>query len=225
MADPNVIGMSNEEVGVYIKLICLMWNTEECSLKNDCDFLAKITHSNKEVIRSLLPCFKVVNSTLRHKRLDQERFKQDEYRKKCSKAGKKGMKKRWEAAKTLEPYKVVITKDNSSSSTSSSNNISTNVDMSEAPKPKIKSKEIDNMLTALKQTIGIEAFVDSRIERNMAKHCLGLLNKIGKDEFRRRLDHLLSDSFHSQNCNKIKYVYNNIKGFKEPASNPNNYVA
>ena len=40
--------------------------------------------------------------------------------------------------------------------------------------------------------------------------------KIGKEEFARRLKVLLEDSFHAKNCNKIKYVYNNIKGFKEP---------
>jgi len=76
--------------------------------------------------------------------------------------------------------------------------------------------EINKMLIALKDKIGISAFVDSAIERNMAKHCVGLLEKIGKDEFVRRLDFLLSDTFHQKNCNKIKYVYNNIKGFIEP---------
>jgi len=79
--------------------------------------------------------------------------------------------------------------------------------------------EINKMLVALKIKIGIDAFVDSSIERNMARHCVSLMGKIGKDEFVRRLDKLLSDSFHSKNCNKIKYVYNNIKGFIEPKGN------
>lgn len=78
------------------------------------------------------------------------------------------------------------------------------------------NKEINKMLEALKTKIGITAFVDSAIERNMAKHCIGLLSKIGKDEFVRRLDGLLADSFHQKNCNKIKYIYNNIKGWIEP---------
>jgi DNA-binding Lrp family transcriptional regulator len=89
--------------------------------------------------------------------------------------------------------------------------------LSEARKSgKGRKKEIDNMLIALKGVIGIEAFVDSSIERNMARHCNGLMEKIGRKEFRRRLEFLLADNFHSKNCNRIKYIYNNIKGFKEP---------
>jgi len=84
------------------------------------------------------------------------------------------------------------------------------------PRPDLRDPDINNMLLALKAKIGISAFVDSAIERNMAKHCIGLMGKIGKDEFVRRLDSLLSDSFCAKNCNKIKYVYNNIKGFIEP---------
>lgn len=79
-----------------------------------------------------------------------------------------------------------------------------------------RNKDIDLMLTALKQTINIEAFVDSAIERNMAKHCLSLIEKIGSEEFKRRLEGLLEDDFQSKNCNKIRYVYNNIKGWKDP---------
>jgi len=77
-------------------------------------------------------------------------------------------------------------------------------------------ENITLLIVALKSAIGIVAFVDSRIERNMARHCLSLIRKIGKDEFKRRLEGLLSDNFHAKNCNKIRYVYNNIKGWKEP---------
>jgi hypothetical protein len=86
-----------------------------------------------------------------------------------------------------------------------------------------KRKDIDSMLIALKQTIGIEAFVDSRIERNMAKHCLGLLEKIGREEFKFRLASILDDDFLAKNCNKIKFVYNNIKGFKPKQTAVNHY--
>ncbi|MEK7138191.1 MAG: hypothetical protein AAB787_01650, partial [Patescibacteria group bacterium] len=79
--------------------------------------------------------------------------------------------------------------------------------------------EINKMLLALKQTIGIEAFVDSSKERFLAKHFLSLIAKIGPEEFQRRLGYLLVDSFHAKNCNKIRYVYNNIKGWKEPRGN------
>jgi len=87
-------------------------------------------------------------------------------------------------------------------------------------------KQINAMLDALKRTIGIDAFVDSRIERMMARHCLNLMQKIGKDEFKYRLQYLLNDEFTAKNCNKIKFIYNNIKGFIKPLhSNNHHYVA
>lgn len=76
--------------------------------------------------------------------------------------------------------------------------------------------EINKMLLALKGKIQISAFADSAIERNIAKHCVNLLSKIGKDEFVRRLESILSDSFKRKNCNRIRYVYNEIKAFMEP---------
>lgn len=78
------------------------------------------------------------------------------------------------------------------------------------------NKEINKMIEALKQKIGIDDFADSqRWNRIYAKHCVTLLNKIGKDEFVRRLDIILADQFKHKNCNKIRYVYEQIKGFIE----------
>jgi hypothetical protein len=89
----------------------------------------------------------------------------------------------------------------------------------QAPKAQYGNKEINLMLEALKGKIGIDDFADSqKWARIYGKHCIRLMDEIGKDEFVRRLEALLADSFHSKNCNKIKYVYNNIKGFIEPKS-------
>lgn len=99
------------------------------------------------------------------------------------------------------------------------NNQNISKDIQASPVKSYGNEEINKMLIALKEKIGIEAFVDSRIERNIAKHCVTLLGKIGKEEFVRRLDILLKDTFHHSNCNKILYVYNHIKGFIEPKVN------
>lgn len=98
---------------------------------------------------------------------------------------------------------------------------STNVD--EAV-PQRGNPEVNKILKALKVKIQIEHFVDSSIERNMAKHCVGLMEKIGTEEFVKRLEFLLQDPFHNKNCNKIKYVYNNIKGFKESGVDISKYI-
>jgi uncharacterized protein YdaU (DUF1376 family) len=89
--------MTNEEVGVYIKLLCYMWEDEECSLPNDIPYLSKICHADNTVIAALYHCFYEKENKIMHKRLDKERKKQDEYREKQSSAGKIGMEKRWGA--------------------------------------------------------------------------------------------------------------------------------
>lgn len=70
------------------------------------------------------------------------------------------------------------------------------------------------MLAALKNTIGIEDFADAqRWQRIYAKHLYDLLAKIGKEEFSFRLRKILEDCFKRKNCNKIRYVYEQVKGF------------
>lgn len=123
LSDPNVMAMSAIERGAYIQILATMWTTEDCSLRDDVEYLARLANVDKVVITALYPCFRVVNGVLRHKRLDEERNKQDEYRLACSEAGKQGMKKRWEGRKTAKEStsnKVVITNDNSSSPSSTS---------------------------------------------------------------------------------------------------------
>lgn len=95
-------------------------------------------------------------------------------------------------------------------------NVTTTAPPVEVEKKDSRNKKINEMLISLKGRIGIGAFADSGIERNMAKHCWSIYNQLGKEEFLRRLDFLLHDEFHHKNCNKIKYVYNQIKGFIEP---------
>ena len=95
LSDPNVIAMTAEERGAYIQLIALMWNTEDCSLKDDVSFLARLAGVDNNVITQLYHCFNSVNGVIRHKRLDLERAKQDSHRSKRSEAGQKGMMNRW----------------------------------------------------------------------------------------------------------------------------------
>lgn len=88
-----------------------------------------------------------------------------------------------------------------------------------APPLQYGNEEINSMLLALKGKIGIDSFADGqKWERIYGKHCVTLLHKLGKNEFVRRLESLLEDSFHQKNCNRIKYVYNQIHGFIEPKS-------
>lgn len=85
-------------------------------------------------------------------------------------------------------------------------------------KPIYGNKDINNMLIALKSKIGVEDFADSsQWARIYAKHCCNLMAKIGKDQFVYRLDVILKDDFKRKNCNKIKYVYGELKGFIEPS--------
>ena len=76
-----------------------------------------------------------------------------------------------------------------------------------------RDPKINEMLDTLKIHIGIDAFADSSIERNIGKHLVNLLVKLGPQEFRRRLDIILNDSFKRKNCNRIRYIYAELKSF------------
>lgn len=90
-------------------------------------------------------------------------------------------------------------------------NISTKVDREPAVSTRYGKENINKILIALRESVGIEAFADSRIERNIGKHVVSLLEKIGKEEFRRRLEYVLGDDFRRKNCNRIKYLYGELK--------------
>jgi len=51
------------------------------------------------------------------------------------------------------------------------------------------------------------------MQRNFGKHINSLLKKIGKEEFRQRLEIILKDSFKQKNCNSLKYLYGEMKSF------------
>lgn len=104
------------------------------------------------------------------------------------------------------------------------NTVSNTVKTEPIPPKKYGNQDVNLMLKAMKSKIGITHFVDSSIERNIAKHLVVLLHKIGKEEFLLRLEYLLNDNFHIKNCNKIKYIYNNLKGFLPTTKQNNNHI-
>jgi uncharacterized protein YdaU (DUF1376 family) len=115
LSDPNVIAMTDRERGAYIQILATMWVTEDCSLRSDLEYLARLSGSDQEVIGFISHCFVDDGKVWRHKRLDYERNKQSKYFKTCSDAGKKGNEKRWG-----KPSKSGGDRSSSSSSSSSS---------------------------------------------------------------------------------------------------------
>lgn len=132
LSDPNVMALTNEQVGIYIKLICFCWM--QGSIPSDIQRLAKMCNMNnlpdeercqhiEKLLEPIILCFRkssISDSQLIHPRLEKEIQKQDDYREKCSEGGKKSQKIQREtrllakaAASTLKAP------SNSSSSTSS----------------------------------------------------------------------------------------------------------
>lgn len=92
LSDANVMAMSLTELGAYWKLTCICWN--EGSLPADTKSLARLLgipqgHASK-LWPSIEPCFREKDGRLVHPRLDGERKKQAEYRRKQAENGKKG---------------------------------------------------------------------------------------------------------------------------------------
>ena len=123
LTDPDVVCMSMAQKGAYITLICYCWREDQ--LPNNPDYIRKLLGNVpkwKTLWNGIKHKFEIRGNYLVHPRLEKERIKQEEYRKKKSNAGKKGMKKRWGKLHNNDNTvkEVLITKNNSSSSTSSS---------------------------------------------------------------------------------------------------------
>lgn len=97
LTDGNVAGMSLQERGAYITLMCLCW--QERSLPADTGRLANMVGIPERVFLRFWPavekCFETRADRLIHPRLEKERTKQDVYRRRQSDKGKSGAEKRW----------------------------------------------------------------------------------------------------------------------------------
>jgi hypothetical protein len=215
---------THEKRSVYIELLALSWKDEHTMLPGDVNVLSQICNTSPEIISEIIDDHFLKYRSGSHSRIFNKKLKalKDEMyenHKKRVNAGKKGGKAKPKhclnnAKAKPKPFSSSFS---SSKNIQSPNGDSMNTVQSVTPEQVDKRRDdINNMLLALKKTIGIEHFVDSKLERNMARHCLGLIEKIGGDEFKRRLLALLDEPFTKKNCNKIKFVYNNIKGFIEP---------
>lgn len=128
LADENVALMSLEEEGAYIRALAYCWR--EGSLPADDEKLSRLLKGcSMETIKTIKGCFKVGSnnpSRLVHLRLDCEREKQVEWKRKSSEAGKKSGKVRRANKLNTEPTlnqasDLVEPKTNSSFASSSSN--------------------------------------------------------------------------------------------------------
>jgi len=128
LSDENVMLMSNQEVGCYIKLLCFCW--KQGSIPDDIDKIAKLCGEDSSAMaqlwESLRLCFStsITEGRLTNKRLEKERKKQANFRLERSESGKKGAAKRWKKQENKDKdgsaNKQPLANDSSSSSSSSS---------------------------------------------------------------------------------------------------------
>lgn len=103
LTDRNVAGMSLQERGAYITLLCLCW--QEGWLPADLTRLANMVGAPLSVFRKFWPaievCFVASEDRLVHPRLEKEREKQANYKRRQSDKGKASAATR--KATTVEP--------------------------------------------------------------------------------------------------------------------------
>jgi len=94
----GVTAMSNEEVGLYIRLLCMQWGRGHVT-EDDINRLGRaIAEPSLAYVKSK---FKVGDDgLLRNERMESERKKQQEFRESRAKAGKEGADKRWHSHST-----------------------------------------------------------------------------------------------------------------------------
>lgn len=102
LASEKVTSMTLEEQGAYLRLLAHCWLSEDCSIPNDDDALARLSGLGEKWVRGgynvVKACFDQKARSphrLTNLRLLEERKKQDEWREKSRRGGEKGAKKRW----------------------------------------------------------------------------------------------------------------------------------
>jgi uncharacterized protein YdaU (DUF1376 family) len=97
IGDGNVSGMSLQERGAYITLLCFCWN--DGSLPTEVSRLATMCCAPLKVFAAVWPavraCFRERDGRYVHPRLDKERQKQAEHRQRQSEKGSRGAARRW----------------------------------------------------------------------------------------------------------------------------------
>ncbi len=133
LSDVNVVLMTNQELGCYIKLISFCWL--QGSIPNDVRKISKLCNEDGSAMAQLWQaiknCFKEAPddcSKLIHPRLEAERHKQIMFKDERSKSGKRGAKARWnigiiknnsDGSAMAQPIAEPMAKNGSSSSSSS----------------------------------------------------------------------------------------------------------
>jgi len=130
LSDENVVLMTNQEIGCYIKLICFCW--KQGSIPKEMKKIAHLCGENELIMTELWPniepCFRSKgNGRLYHPRLARERAKQDSWRKRCIAGGKKSAeakaakaRQQREEARVVQPENKFYLKGRSTLQSSSS---------------------------------------------------------------------------------------------------------
>lgn len=75
-----------------------------------------------------------------------------------------------------------------------------------------RNPKVDQALTFLKDLFGLPDFRESqKLQRFMGQHLVNLSEKIGKEEFKRRLEVLALDKYKLTRINSIKFIYEELK--------------
>lgn len=75
-------------------------------------------------------------------------------------------------------------------------------------------KEINETLEMLRKAVWVTDFKESiQWQRRYAKNIFDLWSSIWREEFIDRLKAILSDKFKAQNCNKLAYLYGELKSY------------
>jgi uncharacterized protein YdaU (DUF1376 family) len=168
IADSAVDAMTNQELGIYVRLLCKAWKEEPVgTLPVDDHLLARWAKETpagwRKCKAGVFRAFKIVGGRLHQKRMMEVWQKVLENREAKSRAGKKGMAHRWQNDNTVitEP----ITKDNLSFPIPISTSIS-NTSPSQEGARDLDLGEENNRIRLLAQQIQKATGINCRDQKN-----------------------------------------------------------
>jgi len=147
--DKKVMRMTFEAQGVYMRLLCHMWEDSEnqCSIENDPEMLRGILKLSRKKFEKIFQqlqwngnkIFDEVDGKLISRRLEKEKLKCEKLSEKRSEAGKTGNEKRWKENRKCDEFATDLQSQNIASQSQNHNKSKTlplnssNLDINSTP--------------------------------------------------------------------------------------------
>lgn len=214
LSSQEVLKMTSAQRGAYIHLLCLQFDSSDCSIYDDISFLINVTKASEKELSFVLKQFvKIDGGKLRNKRIYKEWLEIKENRERLSRNGSKGARKRWgdSQANGGANGQAIACYSNSHSKSYSKSNSQSKIKITCMPEKQSKKqtkKQIYQDLLTKWNAFAISNGLQKRNKRLTEKRIEGFSARCKEEEFLKSFDEIL------QRISESDFLLGKVKKWK-----------